>query len=266
VIAGAPRGEVVVPAPVEAVAQGRAIRPVWQNELGGLTFEVGGPTDRCFIKWAPAGSGLDLAGEVARLKWAAAFTPVPDVLDAGHDADGTWIVTAGIAGTSAVAERWKADPATAVAAVGQGLRAFHDALPVDSCPFSWSLIDRITQAHQRAEAGQLDPTRWDPAHASLSVTRALAILDEVPAIERLVVCHGDACVPNTLLADDGRWSGHVDLGALGVADVWADLAIATWSTGWNYGCGWEQPLLEAYGIDLDEDRTRYYRLLWDLVP
>jgi kanamycin kinase len=64
--------------------------------------------------------------------------------------------------------------------------------------------------------------------------------------------------------DRGQWSGHVDLGDLGVADRWADLAIATWSTKWNYGPGREQVLLDAYGIKPDAERTHYYRLLWQL--
>lgn len=71
--------------------------------------------------------------------------------------------------------------------------------------------------------------------------------------------------PNTIVGADGRWSGHVDLGALGVADRWADLAVATWSTSWNYGPGFEDVLLEAYGIDPDPLRTAYHRLLWDLT-
>jgi kanamycin kinase len=77
------------------------------------------------------------------------------------------------------------------------------------------------------------------------------------------VCHGDACAPNTLLADDGSWLAHVDLGTLGVADRWADLAVATYSTLWNYGPGFEEPLLEAYGIAPDAERTDFYRRLWD---
>lgn len=100
----------------------------------------------------------------------------------------------------------------------------------------------------------------------VDLPRALAALAEPPPIDRVVVCHGDTCAPNTLLDDAGRFAGHVDLGALGVADRWADLAIATWSTRWNYGPGWERALLDAYGIAPDDDRTRYYRLLWDLGP
>jgi kanamycin kinase len=67
-----------------------------------------------------------------------------------------------------------------------------------------------------------------------------------------------------MLAFGGRFCGHVDLGSLGVADRWADLAVATWSTTWNYGLGWEHRLLDAYGVAPDPDRTRYYRLLYDL--
>ncbi len=47
--------------------------------------------------------------------------------------------------------------------------------------------------------------------------------------------------------------------------VGPDIAIASWSTTWNYGAGWEGELLAAYGLDADPDRTRYYRLLWDLT-
>ena len=76
-----------------------------------------------------------------------------------------------------------------------------------------------------------------------------------------MVCHGDACAPNTLLYPDGRWSGHVDFGLLGTGDRWADIAVATWSAEWNYGPGWEPLLLDAYGVEPDAERTRYYRLL-----
>jgi len=248
------------------LAAGRPVRPVWQNELGGLTFELGAGPERCFVKWAPATSGIDLAREAARLVWAAAFTPVPRVVTAGGDGAGAWLVTTALPGENAVTDRWKAEPAKAVCAIGCGLRAFHDALPVVDCPFSWSVEDRLADTQRRAAAGLIEPARWDPVHRPLGVRRALDLLADLPPVDKLVVCQGDACAPNTILTDDGRWSGHVDLGALGTADRWADLAVATWSATWNYGPDWEAPLLEAYGIGADPERIRYYRLLWDLGP
>lgn len=106
------------------------------------------------------------------------------------------------------------------------------------------------------------PTNNDLAH--LDLDEALALLRDPPTPERAVVCHGDTCAPNFLFDSTGALTGIVDVGALGRGDVWADVAIATWSTTWNYGPGWERPLLDAYGIEPDPVRTLYYRLLWDL--
>jgi aminoglycoside phosphotransferase len=264
-VAREPR-DVTVPPAVTALAGGTPVRPVWQNELGGLTFEVGTGSRRCYVKWAPRRSGVDHDAEAARLEWARAFTPVPRVLDQGADEEGTWLVTSPVPGANAVTERWRADPGTAVTAVGRGLRALHDTLPVDTCPFSWSQGERVADARRRATRGGIDPAHWHDDHRHLTLTRALELLGEAPPVDVAVVCHGDACAPNTVLSEDGRWSGHVDFGSLGVADRWGDLAVATWSTRWNYGPDWEDTLLDAYGVEPDPTRTAYYRLLWDLGP
>lgn len=259
----ASRRSATPPAAVRELAEGLPVSLAWENEHA-LTFEVGDGQERCFVKWAPAGSPLDLAAEAARMSWAAAYTPVPRVLGQGADSEGSWLVTAALPGQSAVSPCWLADPRTAVTAIGEGLRAMHDALPVADCPFSWMAEDRIAAAMQAAADGRLDTSDWAPEHLELGIEGVLAQAQDIPPTDKLVVCHGDACAPNTLITGDGRWSGHVDLGDLGVADRWADLAIATWSTGWNYGPGWEHPLLDAYEIEPDAERTRYYRLLWEL--
>ncbi len=243
-IAAPPPADVPVPDAVRRLAAGEALEPLWRNQVGGLTFAVG---DDRVVKWSPRSRSrsIGLALEAERLAWAAPYAAVPRVLDAGSDAAGSWMVTARLPGESAVAPRWLADPVTAVRAVGEGLRSLHDALPVADCPFEWSAGSRLA-AH--AEVRALDPWR------------------EPPPDDLLVVCHGDACAPNTLIADDGRWVAHVDLGRLGVGDRWSDIAIATYSTTWNYGEGYEDTLLEAYGVAPDPVRTAYYRALWDLEP
>ena len=88
-------------------------------------------------------------------------------------------------------------------------------------------------------------------------------MGEPPPVDRLVVCHGDACAPNTLIDDEGRCSGHVDLGGLGLADRWADIAVATLSLDWNYPDQLrDADLFAAYGVAPDTPRIDYYRRLW----
>lgn len=259
-IVGLPRGPVPVPAAIEALADGATVEPVWVNQLGGRTFRLG--TTR-YVKWVPADvPEIDLPGEAARLVWAQPFTPVPEVLDGGADDEGTWLVTRALDARSTVVPPWVDRPTEAAAAIGTGLRALHDALPVGECPFTWSVESRLATALEHLDAGDT-PAAWSPEHRHLTVAEARARLLDVPPVDALVVCHGDACAPNTLVGDDGRWSAHVDLGRLGVADPWADLAIASWSTEWNYGPGHDAALYDAYGIEPDPERIAYYRLLWD---
>lgn len=78
-----------------------------------------------------------------------------------------------------------------------------------------------------------------------------------------MVCHGDACAPNTLVGPGYEVTGHVDFGELGVGDRWADLAVAAWSTEWNFGAGVEAEVYAGYGIEPDARKIDFYRRLWD---
>jgi aminoglycoside phosphotransferase len=246
-IGGLPRAGVPVPVPatVAAAARGRPVAPVWLNEIGGKTFRIGadGAAEE-YVKVLPHAYAPWIVGEAARLTWASRWARVPELLDHGVDEDGAWLRTRALPGWSAVDPRWHDEPRTAVVAAGEGLRALHEALPVLDCPFEWSTVQR----RGRARAAGADPD----------------VLGPEPPTDRVVVCHGDPCTPNTLIGADGRWAGHVDLDALGIADRWADIAVATMALGWNYGPGWDALFHEAYGLPVDEERTAWYRALWNL--
>lgn len=219
---------------------GAAVTLVWTNELGGQAFRLDGEDGTRYLKWQQlAGlnpqqlADVDLLEEKRRLAWAGRFVPVPQVLAGGAGSDGTWLVTAGIPGENPLADRWKDDPQVAVPAIARGLRRLHEALPVTDCPFSCRWLD--------------------------------GRLADAPEPDLLVVCHGDPCVPNTLLDEHGEALAHVDLGSLGVADRWADLALASWSIGWdiNFGPGYEELFWDAYGVKPDAERISFYRHLWE---
>jgi kanamycin kinase len=260
-----PVGSVTVPDVVAMLAGGDLVTPVWRNELGGLTFRLVGNNGTRYAKWVAAGTAeIDLAAEATRLAWAQRWVKVPRVLEHGADVNGAWLVTAAMPGRSAVDPRWVADPATAATAIGRGLRLLHDALPVARCPFEWSIERRLARADERIVDGEGLTDRF-PEHRHLDLASARMRLSDPPPVDRLVVCHGDACAPNTLLYDDGTFAAHVDLGSLGVADRWADFAVAAWSTEWNFGPGYDGLVYAGYGISPDPERIAYYRLLWDMA-
>jgi kanamycin kinase len=226
---------------------GRAtVTPVWENADGGLTYRLDGPDGGRHVKWGPPTYAGLFRDEARRLTWASRWLRVPRMieLDDSEPDSGVVLVTETIDARSAVDPRWIARPDEAVRACGAGLRVLHETLPSDDCPFSWSVESRVAEATARG------------------VTVPNELLD-APAIDRLVVCHGDPCVPNTLLDDAGDPVAHVDLGALGLADRWADLAVASMSIEWNYGPGFEHAYFEGYGIEPDAERIDYYRRLWN---
>jgi kanamycin kinase len=223
-------GDPETPDVVLELARGTAPALVWRNDLGGLTFRVG---DR-FVKWNPRTTGVDLDRERVRLDWLSSRHPAPRVLAHGADDGAQWLVTAALPGEHAVGDRWRARRDEAIGAIATGLRAIH-AVPV-------------------TDVGEWATRSWPHARPDG--------VGDGPPVDRPVLVHGDACAPNTLVDDDGRWTGHVDVGDLCVGDRWADLAVASLSLDWNFGEGHQDTFFAAYGVDRDEQRIRWYRDLW----
>jgi hypothetical protein len=150
--------------------------------------------------------------------------------------------------------------------LARGLRSFHETR-VDDCAFEFTLDVALDLTRRRVEGGLVVPdTDFHDEHRHFTPRRALERLEaHRPQVEDLALCHGDYCPPNMLIDDEGRITGYLDLGELGVADRWWDLAVATWSVTWNLGPGWEELFLDAYGVRRDSERNAYYRLMYDMV-
>lgn len=237
----------------------------WSYVAQTATWRLTRGIETRFLKVTVQGWEPSLAAERARLEWAVGRLPVPSVLDAG--ADGVqWLLLTGLPGRDATAHPLRRDPAKLVPILARGLRAFHER-PADDCPFDFTLDVALGLARRRVEGDLVVPeTDFHDEHRHLTPQRALDHLEaRRPQVEDIVLCHGDYCLPNVLIDDEGRITGYLDLGELGLADRWWDLAVATWSVTWNLGPGWEQLFLDSYGVGLDPERNAYYRLMYDMV-
>jgi len=133
------------------------------------------------------------------------------------------------------------------------------------CPFSFDVTRALDHVRRRVASGDIDRRWFHDEHRHLSTESALAELESAaPEDEDLVVCHGDYSPPNVLLVG-AEVTGYVDLGELGVADRWSDIAVGAWSTCWNFGSDLESLFYESYGVVADPERIHFYRLLYDLV-
>ena len=226
-------GDQAIPDAVLQIAGSSTPELVWRNDLGGLTFRL----DDRFVKWSPRDTGIDLDRERRRLEWISGRHPAPRVLSFGEDAAAQWLVTAALPGDCAVGDTWRARRSEAIQAIAMGLRAIH-SVDIHDFPSDWTAEVWVGQ----------DPPPLAPR----------------PSIIDPVLVHGDACAPNTLISPAGVWTGNVDFGDLAIGDRWADLAIASLSLDWNFGEGHQQEFFDAYGIQPDLERIRYYRALWEL--
>lgn len=213
-----------------------------------------------FVKTEPAGPLAELRDETARLRWLeTAGVPAPLVVDAAAGADRDWLLMTAVSGRD-LASTPRPEPATIVRLAADALRGLH-RIDRASCPFDHTAGVRIAHARARMEAGLVEEEDYEGKEEGRTVADLFALLlAERPRTEDLVVTHGDACLPN-LMAEDGAFTGFIDVGRLGVADRHQDLALAARDIAEELGEDWVAPFLDRYGIAADPAKIRFYRLL-----
>lgn len=233
-------------------ADGLQLTPQTIGESGAWVYRAG-PAH--FIKSEPISPLAELPGEIERLRWLhRTGLPCPEVVDAAEHGGRHWLLMTAMPGHD-LASGSPASAETAIRLVAEALRLLHGLDPA-GCPFDHRAHTRLTDASARYQAGLYDGD--DPDQGPADHARLLA---GVPASEDLVVTHGDACFPN-FMAEDGRFTGFIDCGRLGVADRYQDLALACRSLEWNYGAGSIPAFLAAYGVtEPDRAKLEWYMLL-----
>jgi len=89
-----------------------------------------------------------------------------------------------------------------------------------------------------------------PDFDELSKEKLEKIVRDGKISDARTIVHGDLCMPNILIKQDGKLCGLVDFGATAVADPLIDVAILSWCIRDNMGEYWEEVFLSKYSINV----------------
>ncbi|WP_414945170.1 APH(3'') family aminoglycoside O-phosphotransferase [Amycolatopsis sp. cmx-11-32] len=210
-----------------------------------------------------------LEQERDRVDWlSVSGIPGPEVLEWSADAGGAYLVTSTVEGVPAdrlpAQALWRAWPS-----IIEGVRGLH-ALPAKECPFSRDLAQMFAIAQNVVARDKVNPEFLPVDQQQTRPAELLAQLAGqvdrrlVQEATDTVVCHGDLCLPNIILDPVApNFVGFIDLGRLGRADPYADIALllANAREIWddeNQAIAADDALAGSHGITLDTDRQRFY--------
>ncbi|QCI69415.1 APH(3'') family aminoglycoside O-phosphotransferase [Phreatobacter stygius] len=225
------------------------------------------------VAYAKLSQGLGAArldGERRRTEWLAATgLGSLTVLDWRMSDSGACLVTRTVPGVSA-SELSASALSAAWPSIARQIKALHD-LPVADCPFERGLSTMVDRAADVVGRGAVNPDFLDPDQRAIPAAVLLARLQaDMPrrlAQEAgdLVVCHGDACLPNVMVDPDTyRCTGLIDLGRLGTADRYVDLALLLANARESWTSPGDAPAARARLFDIhaiaqpDQERLDFY--------
>ena len=210
-----------------------------------------------FLKCSDGAHRSHLQGAAARLEWLSGKLPAPEVVAVGEDSEGAWLLMTEVPGLelSAFNEASPEGKRRLTAALANALRRFHET-PAGGCPFDHSAARELGRLEREIAVREAVL-----GYALPEAREKLETLRHLEPEETLVLTHGDACLPNVMVVDC-KLSGFIDLGDMGLADRCRDLERACWSLSYNYGGGYDEMFLEAYGAtEADRAKLDFYRRL-----
>ena len=150
------------------------------------------------------------------------------------------------------------------------------SIDILDCPVKNDLSTILSEAEYRVDHDMVDVDDAEPdtfgKNGFKDPEELLRWLYDNRPDEDFVLCHGDFSLPNIFI-NDGRFSGFVDIGRMGIADRYQDIAICLRSLHHNFSgiyngisyTGYDEKMFfSALGIEPDYNKIRYYTLLDEL--
>jgi aminoglycoside 3'-phosphotransferase-1 len=235
------------------------------GESGGEVYRLHGKADTpdLFLKRGAHAIADHVTDEMTRLLWLADHLPVPAVVHFDRTPDEAWLLMTAVEGRTAD-QMLEAQPDRArdiVDALVRFLRQLH-AIPTATCPFNSVHAYRLGRARARIDAGLVATDEFDDERTGWSAEQVWDAMQALlPLAPDPVVTHGDFSLDNILMRD-GAVVGCIDVGRVGIADRYQDLAIL-WNCLGEFDASLQERMFERYGIADRDSRKLHFHLMLD---
>lgn len=227
------------------------------------------------LKIQPHTHESDNEHEVVR--WLRGRLTIPDILAYRVENEKAYTLMGRVEGKMLCDEEYLTEPHRLILLAAEALKTLW-SVDVADCHLSASRLDeRLKAARYNVKNNLVDLDNVEPETFGdggfENPEQLLRWLEQNKPEEDIVLTHGDFCLPNIFVKDD-KLSGFIDLGKMGPADRWQDIAIVLRSLEHNFSGRYNggkayfkfEPymLLDELGLEMDAGKNRYYMLLDEL--
>lgn len=208
------------------------------------------------------------------LCWLDNKLPVPKVIECEKVRGKMYLLMSKANGKMACNDNLLHKPDKLIDLLCDGLHQLWN-VDISNCPSDFSLNKKLILAENRVNNNLCTMDDAEPStygkNGYKNPAELLLWLKRNKPAEKLVLSHGDYCLPN-IFVNNNCVSGFIDLGRCGKADIYQDIALCYRSLKHNYVGKTDDltvknycnELFEKLGIKPDWDKIRYYILLDEL--
>ena len=205
-------------------------------------------------------------GEYQILLWLEGKLPCPRVIAFARENGFNYLLMTRLQGKMACRCDFPEEEVSRMLA--EGLRMLWKT-DISDCPVRRDWSSKLAEAEMKVKSGALQGVAPNNTEFP-DFESQLVYLRECKPKEEFVFSHGDYCLPNVFLSQEGV-CGFLDLGRAGIADIYEDIYMCLWSMRYNFvtlGGMKEERFLKckeiffhALGMKEDFEKLRLYALM-----
>jgi aminoglycoside phosphotransferase len=205
-----------------------------------------------FVKTGRGFERLDLLREVRNLRSLSQILPVPAVIDFQDDGSEAQLTMEGLSGVPLHEAYPLLGRQATLSLVAEILATLWRAPAISRPSVLGSVQEELEDVRLLIEQQLIDNDGFEAASGGKTPgTLYQEILTQFASHDTDVISHGDFCLPNILVDDDGRWR-LIDLGKAAFGDRFRDLSTIEVSLARNVDADALRDLMAMLGIDLNE--------------